>query len=639
MNSGRVGTSKLETLSKEGEAGLIGTGPLAPSCQSLSDRRLMSLEAGQHPPRPRLALNIGITGHRASRVPDGSFEALRPVLDGVLHGLKTAVRALHDSPESLFEKSDPIVRLHTPLATGADQLAADSARALGFHVRALLPFAPDIYRTDFDEGRELSEFDRQLASADEFFALPCERSEGDGAYVQVGKAVIAAADIMIAIWDGNAGNGPGGTAHVVELALRAGVPVIHVPMDLKAGTVGGPVLLSGVDAIDRSSAPLKEPAGYLDVVSRTLSPHSEAEREQILAYYAEQQTRNNWRLEYPILLALLRIKRLASRPWRQGTIEKDMREDWEAVQIADPPGARVPLARAYAWANFLGIRYAQLFRSSHVTNYALSTAAVILALVGLIFPKAKVFLVVAELTAIGLLYLNTQMGKRGDWHRRWLQYRHLAESLRPLIYLKRTGIISTPFRSDIVRGELGQETGADWTRWYAAAIWREMDCPQGVLEVPKLRELASAVVNEQIGPQAAYHQSNARRMHQLDHRLHELGNFLMGAVIACCALFLLGYLLLKEWIVGLTSMFIFLTAGLPAIGSAVFGLRGHGEHLLAASRSQQTAIALQKIAARLTHATKLEELAIELESTAAIMLADLNEWTLAYRERSLEVPA
>jgi hypothetical protein len=37
--------------------------------------------------------------------------------------------------------------------------------------------------------------------------------------------------------------------------------------------------------------------------------------------------------------------------------------------------------------------------------------------------------------------------------------------------------------------------------------------------------------------------------------------------------------------------------------------------------------------------TKLEDLATELETTAAIMLSDLNEWTLAYRERSLEIPA
>lgn len=599
----------------------------------------MATNIGPHPPRPRLALNIGITGHRASFLSNGPLAALRPVLDQVFGQLASAVRTLQAAPDSPFDPQVPIVRLHTPLATGADQLAADSARALGFHVRALLPFAPEIYRSDFEEGRERGDFTRQLEAADEFFALPCERVDGDAAYVQVGKAVIAASDILVAIWDGRSGNGPGGTAHVVELALRAGVPVIHVQVDLDTGTVAQPRLLSGVDAIDRTSSPLEEGGEFLKLVHTTLSPHSAFEHEQLACFYRETEKRRNWRIEYPLLLALLRIKSLARSPLRQSSIADDMVEHWSEVRMVDPPGAREPLARSYAWANFLGIRYSQLFRSGHVTNYALSTAAVILALAGLLIPKAKVFLVVAELTAIGLLYLNTQAGRRGEWHRRWLQYRHLAESLRPLIYLKRTGIISTPFRSDVVRGPLGRETGADWTRWYSAAIWREMDSPQGTMDVPALKDLANAVVHEQIIPQAAYHRANAKRMLHLDHRLHEIGNFLMGAVIAACTLFLLGYLFLNRQVIEMASFFIFVTAALPAIGSAIFGLRGHGEHLLAASRSEQTAVALEQTAARLSQLSDLEALAAELETTAAIMLADLNEWTLAYRERSLEVPA
>ena len=166
-----------------------------------------------------------------------------------------------------------------------------------------------------------------------------------------------------------------------------------------------------------------------------------------------------------------------------------------------------------------------------------------------------------------------------------------------------------------------------------------MDSPKGVLDNAGIRELASAVIREQITPQASYHHTNAKRMHDLDHRLHEIGNFLMGAVIASCVLFVAGYILVHELVVGMTNVFIVLTAGLPAIGAAVFGLRGHGEHLLAASRSEQTAFGLERNAARLAQTGRLEPLANELEATAAIMLADLNEWTLAYRERALEVPA
>jgi hypothetical protein len=614
---------------------------LAPNSSEPAEVSFASFKelVGRHPPRPRLAFNIGITGHRAALLPEDGWQALRPAVDEVFGRLQEAVHRLHLDPESLFDTVGPIIRLHTPLATGADQLAAESARSHGFRVRALLPFAPDVYRNDFEEGRERAEFDRQLGAAAEFFALPCERSDGDGAYVQVGKAVIAASDVMVAIWDGRAGNGPGGTAHVVELALDAGVPVIHIQIDLESGRVADARLLDGLDVIDLTSEPLDETESYSTLVRKTLAPHSEFERKQILQFYGEREKLNNWRLEFSFLLALLGVKPLPRKPWRQSSIADDIRHDWEGVPAADPPGAREPLARAYGWANFLGIRYAQLFRSGHVTNYFLSTLAVILALTGLLLPKAKVLLVLAELTTIGLLYLNTQSGRNGEWHRRWLQYRHLAESLRPLIYLKRTGIISTPFRTDIVRGPMGRETGADWTHWYAAAIWRQMDSPRGVLDQALIRELSEAVVREQITPQANYHHTNAKRMHKLDHRLHEIGNFLMGAVIASCVLYVAGYFVLHEWVVGMTNIFIVLTAGLPAIGAAVFGLRGHGEHLLTASRSKQTALSLEKNAARLVKTTRLEPVASELQSTAAIMLADLNEWTLAYRERSLEVPA
>ena len=129
---------------------------------------------GRHPPRPRLALNVGITGHRASILPAGALDALRPTVDKVFSDLREAALRLYAASDDLFSTDPPILRLHTPLATGADQLAADSARASGYTVRALLPFAPDVYRNDFAEGSEREEFSEQLESADAFFALPCD---------------------------------------------------------------------------------------------------------------------------------------------------------------------------------------------------------------------------------------------------------------------------------------------------------------------------------------------------------------------------------------------------------------------------------------------------------------------------------
>lgn len=178
-----------------------------------------------------IVLNVGITGHRASVLTAPLLETLEPVVDEVFRRLREALLKIRDD-EAAFNSSTPAqLRLHTPLASGADQIAAKSARSSGYFVRALLPFEPDEYRKDFAAGEELDEFERALEAADEVVALPGERSDADGAYVLVGESVIDAADVLVAIWDGEEGRGPGGTAHVVELALQRMVPVIHIDID------------------------------------------------------------------------------------------------------------------------------------------------------------------------------------------------------------------------------------------------------------------------------------------------------------------------------------------------------------------------------------------------------------------------
>jgi hypothetical protein len=580
----------------------------------------------KHPPRPRLTLNVGITGHRANALPAELSEPVSACLDVVLAQLRDAVVNLHIKEGVLFSAEAPILRLHTPLATGADQLAAESAHQLGYHVRALLPFTPAEYSNDFTGAEESREFTMHLGAADELFALPGERTKEVAAYVMVGKAVIAAADILIAVWDGLEANGLGGTAHVVDLALRAGVPVIHIAIDRDAMTVGEIRLLCGGDARDPVTRPIDEIALVEALVVDTLAPHSAVERELIADFYRETEKLTNWRFEYAVWLALLGIRRLPPRPWRQAPISAELGQSPDTHQ------------RAYAWSNFLAIRHALRFRSGDVTNYGLSVLAVFIALSSWIVPEIKVYLVIAELGVIGLLFYNTRAGRKGEWHRRWLQYRHLAESLRPLVYLKRTGMAGPPFRTDILPGPRNRRKSADWTRWYTSAIWREMPSPTGHMTDARVRELISDIVEQQIIPQAAYHSANAKRMHELNHRLQELGHWIMRIVIAAAILYLTGYLIDPDMVKVYNAPFVILTAGLPTLSAALFGLRGHGEQLLAASRSAGTVEALNANAERLQEARSLEAVTLEMEATASIMLADLDEWTVAYSERSLEIP-
>lgn len=196
---------------------------------------------------------------------------LRPVVYTIFCQLRDATLRLHQTDRILRNSTAPQLRLHTALATGADQIAAICARSSGFYVRALLPFEPKEYRNDFAPGEELDTFEQALAVADEIVALAGHRSDPQAAYVLVGQALVRAADAMIAIWDGEEGRGPGGTADVVELALKASVPVIHIDIDEGSDDVRVRALIDGDSTVPFGGS-LHDPHLYDEVLRNAFRP-------------------------------------------------------------------------------------------------------------------------------------------------------------------------------------------------------------------------------------------------------------------------------------------------------------------------------------------------------------------------------
>ncbi|MFD9127910.1 hypothetical protein [Kitasatospora sp. NPDC059571] len=110
------------------------------------------------------------------------------------------------------------------LAPGADTLFADEVLAAGGRLVAVLPSMG--YRRAFAAG-QLADLDRLLAAAAEVVIIP--RPEPDDlAYQQANAELLRRADLLVAVWDGLPGSGPGGTADAVAAARRSGVPVLAV---------------------------------------------------------------------------------------------------------------------------------------------------------------------------------------------------------------------------------------------------------------------------------------------------------------------------------------------------------------------------------------------------------------------------
>lgn len=219
-------------------------------------------------PRP-IILNVAITGHRAAVLPATLVRTLRPVVYVVFRQLREAALRAQKSGEGLCDATATQLNLHTALATGADQIAAISARSSGYFVRAVLPFEASDYRMDFADGDELDMFEQALEAADEIVALPGQRSDVESAYLVVGESLVRAADILIAIWDGEPARGPGGTANVVDLALQNATPVIHLHIDHASDEVRMRTLIDGNCAAP-FGASIHDPVVYSRVLESAL---------------------------------------------------------------------------------------------------------------------------------------------------------------------------------------------------------------------------------------------------------------------------------------------------------------------------------------------------------------------------------
>jgi CheY-like chemotaxis protein len=166
--------------------------------------------AGHAPARDgRIPIVVGITGHRALRAAD------EPAITAQVTSLFARLR--RDCPHS------PIVLL-TALAEGADRLVAHAALAAGARLLAVLPLEPADYEMDFATTASRDAFRALLSDprTDRIVVIPCldpaARRDGDARNMQYlfdGLFIARHSDVLIALWDGSAARGTGGTQQIV----------------------------------------------------------------------------------------------------------------------------------------------------------------------------------------------------------------------------------------------------------------------------------------------------------------------------------------------------------------------------------------------------------------------------------------
>ena len=371
----------------------------------------------------RLPLVIGITGHRDLRADE-------------IPGIRKRVRALFTDLRERYPNRK--LRLLSPLAEGADRLVANVAKELGMELAVVMPMPRGVYCSEFTSEESIAEFDSLYARANDVFELPIARNgtvdsisqpgrARDLQYAQSGVFLSAHCHILLALWDGKMSGQLGGTAQVVRFHHHDIMP------GYTTRTVATQQML-----IDDESDLI-----YHIVCSREGPNGAPADGLEPLECWWFTNDRHNPRQRD--LPEQHRIVFARSAEFSRDAVNFKDRIPGECYPLMNTddadslPRGLSTINHVFCIADWLAIHYQKL------TLRILKVTHVLAFLMGFMFIlfsdlRTQEIYMVAFLLFFVLSAGTQMLAKREGWHRKYLDYRTLAEGLRVQFYLSAAGI-------------------------------------------------------------------------------------------------------------------------------------------------------------------------------------------------------
>jgi hypothetical protein len=588
----------------------------------------------RHPPKPRLALTLGVTGHRLTRAPAAAengqgaprafdVAAVGKALEAAFAATAAGLAAIGAEAKASFSEVPPIVTLISSLAEGADRIAARAALEAGFALDVVLPCPAPIYLETFVDDASRQEFAALAARARATLILPLA---GDSAsplaerlpatFEAAGLTTLAQSDILVAVWDGKPAEGRGGTGQIVEEAARRGAPIVVVdPED------GATRLLWADEPADEATA-----RRALDIAPRPLAPALAELIAHIVGPPLAAEERAGLK-QYFACRVGADASRRASHVF-DGRDLKAPRAQWPRVSAAvgESPTNRAAAkryAQALLAAEDVAARHAGAYRRLFLVSSAATVLASALVAAAARFRELHLTAAAFELLTVALVGGLVLFATRRRWHHQWFEAREVAERLR---------IVAPAWLLGAWPSHL-KPAQAAWPGWCARAVARELPLFAGEIAnlSGEIRDILAALVDEQL----AYHIANAERLERRDHVYEGIGVILLAASLVNNAVYLAVRFFVASGLESYESWGLAAAIFLPAAATAAYGVRLFGDYEDLARRSRRTAGELRALQARIVGALDIRGLRGVAEATTRAMLSDLDAWRVAVESRRL----
>ena len=536
-------------------------------------------------------ITIGVTGHRKITKSEKLCQSLNNIFEKIM-----------DTHSDSGQRKVKLCVL-TSLAEGSDRIVAEAA--LDFDsdtvIKTILPLSIDDYCNDFSNNESKKQFFTLMESSR--FPLTLRESAIDReypenlrhearlkAYEMAGRYVVDHSDVMIAIYDGLPPRGKGGTGEIVQYAKEIKRTIYLISsksqdqFSLKKGDESiTNYLKNGIDNFNRSFQKYFEKKEY-HVLSETFKGDAFLPSNNILR--------------------------------KKGIVIRAIEMFKETI---DP---------YFIHSDRQAIFFQRLFRQTASAIFIFAFLALFVTAFGIVFFHAKTFFFIIEfflLSFIGFIFYFSE--KVMNCHRRWIEYRYLAERLRMSYFLYLIGIEPFPVHLSRLSGDQ-KEINGGWAILVFEEIWNQIS-KKGKIESIKPSSLGNIIIDCWIQDQILFHKKNAKKNHNKSEMVEFYGKLIY--VFALLSAFL--HIVFPSIITNFHNLILhnFLIMGaltLPTMAATIEAIKNHRDYKRLHVRANKMVKNLSTLKEKYSplSSQRIERLVREAE---AMMMEENKEWLTA----------
>lgn len=325
--------------------------------------------------------------------------------------------------------------LLSPLAEGGGRLAAKIAIEMNMNLMVPLPLPVEMYKADFEDANSIEEFDSlcrhgtiielPLYSGNTMENIATPGLHRNYQYAQAGVFLSSYSHILMAIWDGKPSDALGGTAQVVDFHLTNRMPGV-------SGTEPPVWRLFGRnenDLVYHIACSRDQPEGAPAETLRSLQTFWLTTDKQ------HQRTTSVPESNHRIFVRMDEFNADIDR-----NLAEISRHDCDLIDTNLIKRARDrKINSLFKTTDWLAIFFQKRVRKVFLSTYTLAVGMGLAFIIYGEFPSQKYMIwVFLSLFAVGVFIHS--IAQRGQWHRKYLDYRGLAEGLRVQLYWQFAGV-------------------------------------------------------------------------------------------------------------------------------------------------------------------------------------------------------